>query len=44
MKPIGRIKKFSTYSKEIDEAKITRMKRKFYREEAIIEIPGWNIY
>jgi hypothetical protein len=44
MKPIGRIKKFSTYSKEIDEAKIPRLKRKFHREEVIIEIPGWNTY
>jgi hypothetical protein len=44
MKPIGRIKKFSTYSKEIDEAKIPLTRKKFVREEVIIEIPGWNVY
>ena len=44
MKPIGRIKKFRTYSKEMDEGKIPRLKRRFPREEVIIEIPGWNMY
>jgi hypothetical protein len=44
MKPIGRIKKFSTYSKEIDEDRIPGPKRKFHREEVTIEIPGWNTY
>ena len=44
MKPIGRIKKFSEYSIEVDEAKIPLLKKKFYREEVTIEIPGWNVY